>query len=129
MTARKPPPSTPSSSVIQTEQQQRAARGLRFGAMESKAVAGPSGSTESPVTGEITALGSFEGKRKAVEAAVPSRPERRVAWSRQRFEEELAEVRGERRAWQAAESHARDMAAQAAEKERELQLRIDTLDP
>ena len=129
LTARKPPPSTPSSSVIQTEQQQRAARGLRFGAMQSKAVAGPSASTESPITGEVTALGSIEGKRKAVEAVVPSRPERRVALSRQRLEEELADVRGEGRAWQAAESHAREMAAQAAEKERELQLRIETLDP
>ena len=41
---------------------------------------------------------------------------------------QLAEARGERRAWQAAEIHARDMAEKAAEKERELQLRIDTLD-
>ena len=47
----------------------------------------------------------------------------------------MAEARGERRAWQAAESHARetaekarDMAEKAAEKERELQLRLDTPD-
>ena len=48
--------------------------------------------------------------------------------SRERLREELAEVGGEHRAWQAAENHARDMAEKAAEKEGELRLQIDTLD-
>ena len=128
LTARKARPSTPSSSVSQTEQQQRAARGLHLGTIQSRAVASPS-ITESPVVGEITALGSLKGKRKAVEQVESSRSEKMVRLeSQEQLRLELAEARGERRAWQAAESHARDMAEKAAEKERELQLRIDTVD-
>ena len=128
LAARKPPPSMSSASVAETEQQQRAARELRFETLQSKAAASPS-RTESPVAGEVTAMGSFKGEGKAVEQVENSRSEKNVRLeSRERLREELAEVRGERRAWQAAESHARDMAEKAAEKERELQLRIDTLD-
>lgn len=128
LTTRKPP-STPSTSVAETEQQQRAARELRFETLQSKAAASPS-RTESPVVGEVSAMGSLKGKGKAVEQVENSRSETQVrSESRERLREELAEVRGERRAWQAAESHAKDMAAKAAEKERELQLQIETLDP
>lgn len=97
--------------------------------MQSETVASSS-RIGAPVIGEATALGSPMGKRKAEEQVENPRWEKKVRLeSRERLREKLAEVRGERCAWQAAESHARDMAEKAAEKERELQLRIDTLDP
>ena len=107
LTARKPPPSTPSSSVSQTEQQQRAARGLHLGTIQSKAVASPS-RTESPaVGGEVTARGSLKGKRKAVEQAekLEVREDGEMGKSRAIEVGVGREARGERRAWQAAESH------------------------
>ena len=129
LAARKPPPSISSPAVQETQQQQGAARVLHFGTMQSKAVASPS-RIESPVVGEVTALGSLKGKRKAVEQVENSRSEKQVrSESRERLRKELAKVRGERCAWQGAESHARGMAEKAAENVRELQLRIDTLDP
>ena len=173
------------ASVQDTEQQHHTARGLHFEMMQSETVASPL-RIGSPAVGEVTALGSLMGKRKAEEQVENPRWEKKVRLeSRERLKEKLAEVQGELRAWQEAESYARDMAekardttekardktekakymtekardmteeardmtakakdmaekagdmaekakdmaAKAAEKERGLQLRMDTLDP
>ena len=128
LAARKLPLSMSSALVQKPKQKQRSAKGRRLGRKRSEAVTSSS-RTESAVVGEVTASGSLKGKRKAVEQVESSRPEKSVRLGRrEELREELAEVRGERLAWQAAERHARVMAEKAAEKERELQLRIDTLD-
>ena len=101
------------ASVQETEQQQHTARGHHFGMMQSETVASPL-RIGLPVIGEVTALGSLTGKRKAEEQVENLRSEKKTrSESRERLRKKLTEVQGELRAWQAAESYARDMAEKA----------------